>query len=199
MVYSLAYQPKPNSWPDVRQIGGDTDLLPLEDPTPDGGVSLIVGRYFSGRRLVANDAPKQVLWASKRKLLDYESSRMINVSARFRDLIEEIEPGIHQFIPVEFVAKDGSLLGTRWFWQVCNRLDSVHRGLTNWTMFESGSAWREPNVPGAEFIFNLDAIGQCKFWHDKHISSGRYVTDEVKARIDRAGMTGLRYYRYEQA
>jgi hypothetical protein len=59
------------------------------------------------------------------------------VSARFRALIEENEPGVHQLEPIRFIAKDGAPLADRWFWQVCNRIDSVHRERTNWVLDRS--------------------------------------------------------------
>jgi hypothetical protein len=197
MVYSISYRPQPDSWPHAEQIGGDTDEMPLEDQSPDGGIGIHTSRYSSGRRLRVENAPTQVRWLSRRKLQDYESTRMANVSLRLRSLIEEIEPRIHQFIPVEFVAKDGSHLADRWFWQVGNRLDSVHRGKTNWQL--PRSVWRSPVDEEPRLVFDLAKVGNAKFWHDKHIILGTNVTDETKARLQAEGMTGMVYEHYEQA
>jgi hypothetical protein len=171
--------------------------MPLEDQSPDGGIGIHASRFSSGRRLRVENAPPRVRWLSGRKLQDYENTGMANVSLRLRSIIEEIEPGIHQFIPVEFVAKDGSHLEDRWFWQVCNRLDSVHGGKTNWQL--PRSVWRPPVDEEPRLVFDLRKIGDAKFWHDKHIILGTNVTDDTKEKLESAGITGMVYHHYEQA
>lgn len=197
MVWMINYQPKPNSWPDARHVGGDTDRMELEDATLDGGVNIVGARYASGRRLRTENAPTEVVWLSCRKLQDLESTRMGNVSVRLRELIEDIEPGVHQFIPIPFVSRRGEALGTRWFWQVCNRLDTVHRDRTNWQL--SGPSWRPPKDSGSTLIFDVARIGRHSFWHDKYLINGPFISDEAKAQFCEAGMTGLRYHHYEQS
>lgn len=121
MVWVVTYQPKPDTLPDAEVLEGNRGELVLEDMTPDGGVGLQISRSFSGRRVIADSVPKKIKWCTARRLLDYEDAFIQTVSARLRNLIEAIEPGVHQFVPVGFVARNGSPLGTRWFWQVCNR------------------------------------------------------------------------------
>lgn len=199
MVWALSYRPKPDSYPLAEIVVGNSGELELVDPTPDGGTGLAMSRSFSGRRARPESVPKVIRWMSKRKLLDYETACRKTVSDRFRALIEEIEPEVHQFEPVAFVAKDGSPLGTRWFWQVCNRIDSVHRGLTNWTLM-NGAVWTARFVgKNHKLAFDLTNIGNAGFWHDKHMSSGTYLSDEAKERIVEAGMTGVHFNHYEQA
>ena len=199
MVWSMSYRPKPDSYPGSEVIEGNSGELELEDSTPDGGVGLAIERLFSGRRVKPESVPKVIRFKSKRKLLDYEGSwNIYSVSDRFRALIEEIEPGVHQFEPVRFVAKDGADFGTRWFWQVCNRIDSVHRGLTNMTL--PGPHWRPPGAGVKPHMgFDVSAIGHASFWHDKHISNATFVSDAAKSRIDAAGITGVHFRYYDQA
>jgi hypothetical protein len=193
----MSYRPKPDSYPLAEVLEGNAGELELEDSTPDGGTGLAMSRSFSGRRVKPESVPKVICWKSKRKFLDYENACRTTVSDRFRDLIEEIEPGVHQFEPVRFVDRDGSELGTRWFWQICNRIDSVHRGLTNWTL--PGVEWSTPLRYKPRMVFDLEKIGNAQFWHDKHKSNAAYVSDAVKKRIEDAGITGVHFTFREQA
>ena len=203
MVWALQYRPNPDSYPGSEVVEGNSGELELEDPTPDGGTALVVSRGFSGRRVKPESVPKVIRFKSKRPLLDYEGTwNIYSVSDRFRALIETIEPGVHQFEPVRFIGKDGSDLGTRWFWQICNRIDSVHREKTDWVL-EGGVIWgpsasfdsRNPTFP----VHDLHKIGHAKFWHDKHISNAAYVSDDAKSLIEAAAITGVHFTHREQA
>lgn len=198
MVWLMSYRPKPDSYPSADVLEGNAGELELEDRTPDGGAGLAGGgQSFSGRRVKPESVPKAIRWNGKRRFLDYETATRKTVTDRFRALIEEIEPGVHQFEPVRFVGKDGSQLGTRWFLQVCNRIDSVHRGLTNWTLTKS--SWLAPLLDEPRLIFDLEKIGLANFWHDKHISGAFFVSDIAKSRIEEAGLSGVHFKHYDQA
>lgn len=198
MVWSMSYRPKPDSYPLAEVAEGNAGELELEDMTPDGGIGLRISRSFSGRRAKPESVPKVIRWMSKRKLLDYENARRKTVSDRFRALIEEIEPGVHQFEPIRFIAKDRSPLEDRWFWQICNRIDSVHRELSNWVLRE-GVVWSPPAKPAEpHMVFDMTRIGTAYFWHDKH-TGGTFVSNTAKDHIEAAGITGVHFKYREQA
>lgn len=199
MVWSMSYRPKPDSYLGAEVIEGNSGVLELEDMSDDGGISLKMSQSFSGRRAKPESVPKVIRWKSKRKLLDYENACRKTVGDRFRTLIEEIEPGVHQFEPIRFVATDGSLLEDRWFWQICNRIDSVHDELTNWIL--GPRTWRPPPKPRTEdprMVFDAAKIGGAQFWHDMH-ANGTLVSDEARNRIEAAGITGTYFDFREQA
>lgn len=198
MVWVMSYRPVPDSYPGAEVIEGNSGELELEDMTDDGGIGLKMSRSFSGRRAKPESIPKVIRWKSKRKLLDYEGAYVgYSVSDRFRDMIEEIEPAVHQFEPIRFVAKDGTLLEERWFWQICNRIDGMHAELSNMVFVVRG--WCPPAKPEvARLIYDLKKIGNAQFWHDKH-TKGAFVSDAAKDRIDAAGITGVHFNHREQA
>ena len=200
MVWIMSYRPVPDSYPGAEVIEGNLGELELEDMTDDGGIGLKMSRSFSGRRAKPESVPKVIRWKSKRKLLDYEGAYIgSSVSDRFRDLIEEIEPGVHQFEPIRFVAKDGKVLEDRWFWQLCNRIDGMHAELTNWQL--GPRTWRPPSKPRTEeprMVFDSGKISGAHFWHDKH-AKGTFVSNAAKERIDTAGVTGVHFNHREQA
>ena len=197
MVYAISYQPNPESYPSFEALDGDRSKIRLEDESRDGGVGIYSSQIFSGRRLREDHIPTRISWCSKRSLQDLEGTWLHSVNERLRSIIEEIEPGVHQFIPVKFVAKDGCHLGHRFFWQVCNRLDSIHRGKTNWTL-KDGVVWFPPEDEQPRLVFDISRIGVAKFWHDKHRTEGPYITDCVHQRLEDAGITGIRYHHYSQ-
>ena len=199
MVWSFRYEPR-GPRPDGRIVEGHRGLLEVVDATPDGGVGLIGGwQGTSGRPIKPETVPKVIQFFRKRPLLDYEALFVWTVSDRLRALIEEMEPGAHQFERVEALAKNGSPLETRWFWQICNRLDSVHSEETLWDF--DGHSWRIPPRwdKKSHLIFDLSKIGKTKFWHDKHVVSASFCSNEAHDRLVAEGMTGFRYSYREQA
>ncbi len=201
MVWSMSYRPKPDSYPLAEVAEGNTGEIELEDMTPDGGTGLRISRSFSGRRAKPESVPKVIRWMSKRKYLDYETAWAATVSDRFRALIEEIEPGVHQFEPIRFIAKDGSTLAERWFWQICSRIDSVHAELSNFVLSDGG-IWKMPPKPRSEeprIVFDLVKIDGAHFWHDKHVLTMTYTSDIAKERIETAGITGVHFSYRDQA
>ena len=199
MAWSLSYRPKPDSYPGATIVEGNTGRLELVDDTLDGGTNLrpeYVG--FSGRRVKPESVPKVIRWDTRRKLLDYETVFHQTVSDRFRQLIEEIEPGVHQFEPVRFIAKNGEELSNRWFWQVCNRLDTVHAERTE-NYKRNPTFWQATLRGEPKLVFNSNAIGQAKFWSDKHLGDGPYVSDPARDKMLANAMTGVHFKHYDEA
>jgi hypothetical protein len=148
--------------------------------------------------VVPDSVPKVIRRYGKRKPQDFENQWVATVSDRLRRLLEEIEPEVHQFEPLRYEDEKGVLLEERWFWQVCNRRDSVHRELSEVRL--DGVVWRPSGKgPGWNVVFDLQRIGDAKFWCDKHLNIGRMIMDEVHASLLGARVTGMRFTRYEQA
>lgn len=70
-------------------------------------------------------AKRRVFNRKKPKLLDiYEIGRNFMVSTKVRDLIQDFDPGVHQFSPVELVNKSGEVISDDYhFMQVLRYLD----------------------------------------------------------------------------
>ena len=198
MVWSFQYEPSGSSYPRAEIPDGNRVSLELVDTTRDGGVSLLGGSQgYSGRRIKPESVPKVIRFLSKRRLQDFEGQFIKTVSDRFRDIIEKLEPDVHQFEQVQYVSKNGSVLEKRWFWQICNRLDTVHRGKTDWVLegaWLPPQGWNKVSKP----IFDLSQIGDAKFWNDKHLVSADLCSDEAREYLDAAGVSGLRYDRFDQ-
>ena len=75
-----------------------------QDTTPHGG-SVIVGAA-TGRRILPVNIPTKIGFRdahpTKRQLCDFEKSKVcMMISNAAKDVIEWLEPGVHQFFPVE--------------------------------------------------------------------------------------------------
>lgn len=198
MVWSISYRPNPSSYPLAEVVEGNSGELELVDNTPDGGVCLNMSRGYSGRRVLKESVPTILRWTNKRRLLDYETSCQRTVSDRFRKVIEQIEPNVHQFEKIEFISRDGSHLADRWFWQICNRIDSVDRARSN-LVLEHGVVWGPPPKPQTPIrVFDLSRLDGVGFWHDKHSATGTFVSDAAKTMIEAVGITGVHFKEFNQ-
>lgn len=200
MVWSFKYEPNPPSFPDFKIAEGHRGSPEAVDPTRDDGVNFMKGaEHFLGRRIKSETLPRVIQFLSARTLQDFEGQGVYTVSNRLRALIETLEPESHQFEPVEYTSKDGSALERRWFWQICNRLDTVHRELVTWVL--DGASWRPPRDwdKAQHLVFDLTKVGDAKFWHDKHVSLASFCSDDARECLVAEGITGLRYHHHEQA
>lgn len=103
------------------------------------------------------------------------------VNGRFRDLVEEFEPGLHEFFPLSLVWEDGSPIEGDWF--IFNCTVSVD------TLFpeKSGAVWRDnvngmPHIslrPNHDWVLSRPAIGGRHLWCSKRIrlGNGFYCSD----------------------
>ena len=80
-----------------------------------GPGSIMRADYFrSGNRLQTEHIPTQIRPKRKKGTLpDYAGHALAQVcSPAFRDVVDAHDPGLHQFVPVEIVWKDGSVPST---------------------------------------------------------------------------------------
>jgi len=211
MVYGLNLEPTQGYYVEYETLDGDMDAIRLIDDTPDeGGKPLTFG---GGRPIDPTHVPTRVKWNDRKKqpMADFNGGPIRSVSARAKALIEEIEPGVHQFLPVGFVDIDGDFLEHRWFLIVCNRLDTIDRDrVRGYIMRTARNGWKRwmpvsdlvrrqefEQIPSgydieqpSRMAFNLEQIGSAHLWIDKHLESGIYLSDAFDAAYRAAGLNG---------
>lgn len=206
MTYGLSIFPLHDYVVDVEPLDGDIRAIRAVDQSDDGGMGS--AGAGSGRPVNPEHVPTRMQWLDRRHhaMPDFDRAHLLNVSKRARDLIEAVEPGVHQFLPVTYVDVDGKFLEDRFFLMVGNRLDSIDRKHTTMVL-SNGRMWipaidlvrmnkplppgADPNVP-AKFVFSREQIGGRHLWMDKHMSAGPWLSDELAERLIETGMTGLR-------
>jgi hypothetical protein len=206
MVYGLNVKPEHGYCVDVKEIGGSFDRVELIDATPDGGYT--PQGLYSGRPIKTENLPKRMQWMDRNghPVPDFDRQHALNVSARVKALIEGFEPGVHQFISVEYLDINGEHLENRFFLVVGNRIDSLDGKCTTMVLVR-GKIWRPAGdltdrpelIPDGfdvsvkpKMVFNASQIGNAKMWCDKHLSTGGpYIAGDLADALKESHFTGL--------
>lgn len=205
MAYGLNIMPEGGHFPKVdwdrkAALGGPALKPETEWDKVSAGVK---GVPIDGSKF-----PKQVRWLEDKDNPppDFDKTPYWNVSDRARQVIEQLEPGVHQFFPVEYVNRPGTHIGDRFWFVVCNRLDAVDPEHSNMVLTPS-EKWIGPRqalamgleIPAkidvempSKTVFNHEAIGTVHFWREAKLSGGPWLSDEAAAAIRAAGLTGVR-------
>lgn len=208
MVYGLNIVSVHGFAVNVETLDGNMSAIRSVDQEPDGGVSF--KGFTSGRRCHTDQFPTRMRWLGPLEppIPDFDRSNLLNVSGRAKDFIESFEPGVHQFVPVDYLDKRGDLIEKRYFWVVCNRIDGVDREHTTFVLLWN-KLWRpasdiarsypddlplgvNPSQP-AKFVFNLSQIGNAHVWRDKHMDLGNvWLSHELGDALKVSGLTGVK-------
>lgn len=210
MVYWLGKKHLGPHRVDFDNLDGDPQKIEVVDTTQDDGRFLGKGldALTSGRAIKSDFVPTRLQWRGMPKYLpDYHTPYgLLSVSDAFKQIVERVEPGVHQFFPVEYIDKRGQHLQHRWFMNVCNRIDSTDHEATKATgyVLHLGRAWaREQDLPGADrekwrgvktsvnLVFSPDKIHNVHLWFDKHTKYGPFVSDELAEALEAADLKGV--------
>lgn len=141
MVYYLGYQTAGEYKVNFRNLDGDPYKIEAVDATPDGGISIMRHPTISGRAIKTEFVPTKIEWQDSQPVPEVDQPfGILSVPDRFKEIVEQLEPGVHQFLPVEFVDVEGNHLAHRWFFIVCNRIDSVDREHSTFVLWK-GKIW----------------------------------------------------------
>lgn len=208
MVCQIEYKRPYSQLEPNENLDGDILAIRLLDETPEPGLRTSPGTEaaVAGRAVDSTHVPTRMLIGGGcSAVTDHNRyNGLVFVSTELKALVEGLEPGIHQFFPVELVDQDGRHLADHWFWVVCNRIDSVDRALTAAVLWK-GVLWRparelsEDELPvgtdrsrQATIVFNSQQIGAAHFWRDKYLSGGGlYCSDRAANLIREAALTGI--------
>jgi hypothetical protein len=198
-------------------LDGDMNSVTLIDPSQDGG--LVITKGHSGRPVHPEFMPTKIGFRDAkpgvRQLMDFEGSWLgILISNRAKLIIEALEPGRHQFFPVEIFQRDDAPetwnadagafdppAGTRfhdrkiadyWMFNICARLDTMDRARTVGT--RPGKGFYIPSMSDPvdkNLVLSSAAIDGAQAWVDSWVM-GMFFSDALVAQIQAAGLTGLR-------
>jgi hypothetical protein len=206
-----------------KELDGNPALVDLEDKTQDEG-GLVTGTWGVGRPLKADHMPTRLLRGGpgpkQSPILDVDSlyGGALLVSKAFKDILEELEPGVHRYFPMTVYVKnhdpatwqpeDGYYedpkgkkiklvkLANYLLLNICNRLDTYHPD----TIGRNERGFYKPEKLGVEGrqVFSLEKIGNHHAWHDK-FAHGRFISDAFAERLKASGLTGLYFQHLDQA
>ncbi len=153
--------------------------------------------FETGFPIISTYLPTAMQKGGPRMIHDYDGLGAVKViSNKFKMLIENIEPDVHQFFPLQMLDRKKNFLADHWIWNICNRVDSVDRENTNAFLYEYDHGfmkkWRRYNDPFAppapegvnpddpvNFVFNNSQIDGYHFWRDPYrtLMNQIYVSD----------------------
>jgi hypothetical protein len=204
MVYYLGYELLWDKYPSMKFADGDPlnlDLEPVTDPSLLVGIAGTRQLAVVGLPITSHNVPTTLVWSNRQPIPDFEGPQgFICVSPRMKEIIEQFEPGVHQFFPLKVVNRAGEEIAQRWLWVVCNRIDSVDREHTNW-FFLHGSRWTPSYLQNGEVIavenpkltFSKSKSEGYHFWRDKHLMSsyGIFCSDDAAQALQGANLSAL--------
>lgn len=159
-------------------LDGDFDKVVVIDHSDDGGAPVDDFMFDSGRPVDLTCAPSA--WRYKapghQKPMDVMGCRKGThmVSPRFRDLVERLEPGRHQFHPAHLRRKSGPV--GEYFWLIVgSRLDGLAHALCEppldgrrtYRLRQEGVPWRR--------VFDAEKIAGHHIWRERH-QGGLFVS-----------------------
>jgi hypothetical protein len=154
------------------------------------------------------EMPTKMKWkdSAGRQMPDFDAAAGVNISQRAKQVIESLEPGVHEFSPVEYTYSRGGRTETRYWFKVGNSIDSIDRERTNMVLMD-GHQWTSPKnlqrrgepIPPhidlekeSRLVFNLAQIGDNHMWRDPYVSiSGVFFSKRMAQAFQEAGLTGL--------
>ncbi|MEP3276179.1 MAG: DUF1629 domain-containing protein [Stappiaceae bacterium] len=149
---------------------------------------LIMGYKQAGLSVDPDAAPKtaQVLSAHKKLFDIVPANYRLLVTRPFIEKVEELEPGVHQFLPIEVRMKSGELAERDyWILNICNRTNAIDPD--NSVLSNTGDTYFTHGIgPGAtpKLVFNKARIDSMCMWIDQHYSMGEFFSDELMQFIE---------------
>lgn len=170
---------------DIVAIDGDLTRVVHQDKSDDGGLYVKNTMFDTGRPIQTEHFPRT--WKrkpSKNPIPDVMSAWKGNlfVSKRFKDLIEEFEPGVHQFLPADLMTR-GKVVAEMYYFVVCNRLDALDPAACVPLLEPGARRYAGVRRTGDKFVFDARKVAGHHVFRDKRIL-GRYISQELRDAIE---------------
>jgi len=221
MVYHMSggntdYDPSLGGLPSMtfQEMDGDFSKVFIVDPTRDGGGWFSGGSRHIGRPVIVDgNIPTKLKRGGpnvkRAKLLDVnrKTGGLDLVCQKFKDIVEEFEPDIHQFFPMEYYdAKGKEKIGEGFWMIICQRLDTLHDTLCfpprneKGFMDEFNEVYKNRDKALDRMVFSKEKVVGHHMWHDKFVAGpANLFSDELGSRLIEADFSGLVYTHYQEA
>jgi hypothetical protein len=116
------------------------------------------------------------------------------VSDRLKTMMEEIEPGVHQFVPVRIRSKNGELRPDKyWFFTITTLIDAISDelgGVYKTVVTEEIYRWTIKAAVVPQLSVRKSVIEGRAMWMDKHYPIGIFFSDLLLERMRATNMEG---------
>jgi len=122
------------------------------------------------------------------------SDRLLAVDEALRDLIEELEPGVHQFWPIKITLPKGDPYPEQYFGlRIGQFLDSFRPGESDDGAWRERNGWYRVQFPKKQYYAGLalsrQAIAASHLWREKILQRpGIFFSDTLQSEIKKAGL-----------
>ena len=181
--------------PSLKMLDGDVQKVTVIDPTPDEfEFAFDFGPPSrTGRHVDPEHVPTALTFGARKGTaipdVDLIHGGFFCVSERLRGLIEGLEPEVHQFLPMTYRWKDGSVAEERWLFVCGNRIRAISDQST--APRTKKGQW----IPGegGELVFDRKKIAGKHFWVCSDLVGDFVEMDDEAHRIFvDEGVTGLK-------
>jgi hypothetical protein len=154
-----------------------------------------------GYAVEPDSVPKNLCWHSgNRHIPDVVkcAAASLLVSQKVRDIIDAIEPGVHQLLPVDVfrpkALKEGTGPFARYYWLVvCQRIDSVDPLHTTYERLgrNRDGVWELNGDPTMRIVFSKSSIAGRHIWIDPYVVGGLQVSNTLGEALAAAKLVGV--------
>ncbi|KPP90245.1 MAG: hypothetical protein HLUCCA08_15405 [Rhodobacteraceae bacterium HLUCCA08] len=189
--------------PFFNALDGDLSKVRPIDPEQDDGCRIGgIGRYEVGRPVHPDNMPTRVRREGAGLKIypkqDFHQLRGTPImSTAARDLIEDMEPGVHQFFPIEVtLGKDDAPYGTYYKFYTGSRIDTLDRSRSG--PYTAAGLCTAIGDPEGRLVLDSERIGNHHIWCEKYVALPGWVwaSDAMVARLQASGLTGLKPTRH---
>ena len=142
-------------------------------------------------RAEAHEAPltfdAQKTYASLGSLIKF-NDRILAADEMLKAMIERLEPGVHQFFPIEIVTPKGKVFSRNYHTLVIGQYFDSYS--------PEHSDESRKNMTG--YAFSKLSFGKAHLWRDRHFPLLSCFSDELMAKIADAGLRIPRHYKMKE-
>ena len=203
MVYSCGVR-EPYEYTVNRELIGATwgaleEEVDYVNPDEIDAIAALPGKnkLEQGYRVNPKNVPKKLLWGDSRKAVpDFVNAPCPIVSERVKGIIEKLEPGVHQFIPIDLYHRKVTEPFARYYWFViCKLIDPIDEEKTTYELKMSPWAKGCGSYRGIDgsgrFIYSVRKIGSHHLWREKHGYRQWMISEPLADRFERDAIIGL--------
>ncbi|TYC63018.1 hypothetical protein FMN63_28560 [Stappia sp. BW2] len=205
VVYSLGVGVQPENYMYTNYfeaIDGDPEKIRVVDDTPDEGAWISPIGLTAGRHVLPQFVPTKLRRGGpgikRQPLLDvnrWEGGAPL-VPQVFKDILEELEPDVHQFFPMEYFENE-TKIGEGYLFITGNRLDTLHDTLCEPGRDDQGFLIRAKKPEITKIVFSLSKINGHHAWNEMFIRRPGLRVSQVFGDALRAkNLSGVNYHSY---
>jgi hypothetical protein len=143
--------------------------------------------------------PDRLVLRKGSPLLDYDTSDAGRVvSQAFRDLVEEFDPGVHQFVPTAVEDHDGTPLATHYFMRILRPINAIRTEGSDLRLVGLNSLRGDLaslHVDDlSKFSVHADRIKGFGAWREMRSKQHSFFSEALWQRLQAAKLTGCEAY-----